>query len=671
MATPIPSPITPASRMPDPPTGGPEPQWRVELREKIEKELKSMVDKARQEKDEKLRSLPRDDATERERVEGDFEATMKTLRRLAGEQFREAVREKQVERQLARSGNVERTWSDSLIKEQQAILDEIQRTRKQSGPDSEGRPSVESPVLPQVPETTSSYPQGNENDNGPRISRPSERDLQPRTPSRGPTRPPSTTRPSFGISRYPTSPVISTASAHSPPKSSNYITASESYPDRPQSGMGVVNRRTSTSSLSSNKAGREVWIPGSSPNDPIVSRTTGYAASPPPSVIPSLSLISRVHPLLVPPMRNGTPAIINLSSPPPPPQSSAPLPTRSGLTTSAPQRPSPPAPFVLPQAVTPPTSNFPNQYRWPFEEDMHSPEQEKAERDSLEQRRGSRSKPRDIPPNVNVWDVQRSTGIRHRSSASDFHSRAWDSRTTQSPIPISPPISPDYTRSPDPSRPSPTNIAGDSNRRPEGEERGIPIPSRSRPYRPSQGSPEFSRNFPPNFGSGRSSIPRKASLNSLEDGIYPFQMSPGSARSNNWTVSNSPVALRRQESTGSQRSARSIRSHNSRQDLYSHGDTDNYGRPPMETYEEQSDSDYGSGSYDEWEDSAWDVEGLWKRREEAFRKEEEQRGSTEAGGGGYEEGRRSCKEGGGSQTQGGGGQVASGGGKAKGRGSEA
>ena len=128
-----------------------------DIRSKIEKELSSMVDKAKQEKENKLRSLPPNDDAERQRVEEDFESTMKTLRRLANEQFRDAV-----DRDRARNRMVERTWSDSLIKEQQAILDEIQRTRKKSGPEPESRPTVEGSALPQVPESAADPPRETE-----------------------------------------------------------------------------------------------------------------------------------------------------------------------------------------------------------------------------------------------------------------------------------------------------------------------------------------------------------------------------------------------------------------------------------------------------------------------------------------------------------------------------
>jgi len=107
----------------------PDEQWKSRLKVDIENNLRSMVDEAKQNLHDTLKRAPVS-AIERERLTEEHLATMKNIRILAEEQFRIALERERQERRWAAGQVLDQEWSDTMAKEQQAILDKIERERK-------------------------------------------------------------------------------------------------------------------------------------------------------------------------------------------------------------------------------------------------------------------------------------------------------------------------------------------------------------------------------------------------------------------------------------------------------------------------------------------------------------------------------------------------------------
>ncbi|KAG2032414.1 hypothetical protein BDR03DRAFT_970088 [Suillus americanus] len=112
----------------------PDEQWKNRLKLNIENNLRSMVDEAKQNLHDTLKRAPVS-ALERERLTEEHLATMKNIRILAEEQFRIALERERQERRWAAGQVLDQGWSDSMAKEQQAILDKIERERKDKDKD--------------------------------------------------------------------------------------------------------------------------------------------------------------------------------------------------------------------------------------------------------------------------------------------------------------------------------------------------------------------------------------------------------------------------------------------------------------------------------------------------------------------------------------------------------
>lgn len=144
----------------------PDEQWKKRLRDNIEDNLRSMVNEAKQNLQDTLKKAPVS-ASEREKLTEDHLATMKNIRNLAEEQFRIALERERQERRWASGQTLDQEWSESMIKEQQAILDKIERERKDKAAQSSssssqptagtselpisGRPAERAPWTPQEP----------------------------------------------------------------------------------------------------------------------------------------------------------------------------------------------------------------------------------------------------------------------------------------------------------------------------------------------------------------------------------------------------------------------------------------------------------------------------------------------------------------------------------------
>ncbi|KAF8434852.1 hypothetical protein L210DRAFT_3314455, partial [Boletus edulis BED1] len=116
MATLVQNPSQPPSAT-LPPDLEPDDEWKQILKVNIEAGLRSMVDEAKQKlTDELAKGIIR--AEERDRLTADHLATLKTIRQLAEEQFRIALERERQERRWASGEQLDRAWSESMMKEQ-------------------------------------------------------------------------------------------------------------------------------------------------------------------------------------------------------------------------------------------------------------------------------------------------------------------------------------------------------------------------------------------------------------------------------------------------------------------------------------------------------------------------------------------------------------------------
>ncbi|KAG8216521.1 hypothetical protein J3R82DRAFT_6637 [Butyriboletus roseoflavus] len=137
---------------PLPPDLEPDDEWKQSLKVNIEAGLRSMVDEAKQKlNDELAKGII--GAEERERLTADHLATLKTIRQLAEEQFRIALERERQERRWASGEQLDQAWSESMMKEQQAILDRIERERQNKAPETSFQPDPPQlhPLLPPPP----------------------------------------------------------------------------------------------------------------------------------------------------------------------------------------------------------------------------------------------------------------------------------------------------------------------------------------------------------------------------------------------------------------------------------------------------------------------------------------------------------------------------------------
>ncbi|CCL99396.1 uncharacterized protein FIBRA_01414 [Fibroporia radiculosa] len=231
----------------------PDSQWKYEIRRTIERELQPMVDKAREEKEEKLRGCLNDE--EKERVVQDYGNTMASIRRIAQERYDFFMRER--EEQQASSASAESMEYSAIVREQQALLDQIRRERSvrprydsaitemtigQDGEDAAGLSGTDDSQMPVDQSQSAGLGQ------------------QPRN-----SRPVSGSKPFGGI----------TAGFQ---KVSQVSSPSPTVAEPEERG---VSRRPSAASLSKAR-GQEIWRPAGATDDrPATSRTFAHAAATP------------------------------------------------------------------------------------------------------------------------------------------------------------------------------------------------------------------------------------------------------------------------------------------------------------------------------------------------------------------------------------------------------
>ena len=118
---------------PSPPYSNAEPgaEWKESLRKQIEENLLPMYNDAKETLNQKLREAPVDEAR-RERLVKEHHDTLKNIRRIADDIFRDQIEEERQQLLWARGETVDSAWSGGLVKQQQAILEQIERERATS-----------------------------------------------------------------------------------------------------------------------------------------------------------------------------------------------------------------------------------------------------------------------------------------------------------------------------------------------------------------------------------------------------------------------------------------------------------------------------------------------------------------------------------------------------------
>lgn len=109
--------------------------WKVELRQQIEIGLAPMVDKAKHDLNVKQKGGVLTESA----IQNDHRKVMDNIRKIAQEQFHIAVERERQERRWAAGQHMDPEWSEAMIREQQAILDNI---KKEGPPQSTDSPPV-------------------------------------------------------------------------------------------------------------------------------------------------------------------------------------------------------------------------------------------------------------------------------------------------------------------------------------------------------------------------------------------------------------------------------------------------------------------------------------------------------------------------------------------------
>ena len=530
------------------------------LRKQVEKRLAPNFLEAKQEYEKKLKGVT--DAEERARIEANHESELKSLRRLAEEMFKELVEK---EMRLQQVG-LDPTRSDAPITtltSQHSLYEEIQRERKQSG-GAAAQPPVD---LPRTQPPVSRYPDTNVQPLPDVVEDDRNANMKPGRRSN----PPSISRATMKTLYSPAAQPIITSHrniVHSPPPflvndyedPDDYVEAfSGPLPSNPS-----LSRRQSLNSVTSTMRSPPYRAsPRPLPESPGPSRTATY---PHPS-----------SPAIPSPRRNSGASVY-----------------KSGISSTAPQRGTPPG-AQWGDGASPP--------RWSEREAGGSASPispvGKSGREQGDYQWGSSPRSR-----VEYQEGQRIPGVRHPSFGSDTGVRRSDSRISPRNISTSPATPPESYRPQ-----QPTTFTSGVTRRTESEERGVPIPDRDRTRAATYASPETYRAPANNYGSYRPIQPR---------------VSPTTNRAA--FPPSSPVHVKRQNSTGSVRSNRSTHSQSkSRPDMYSNSGYGYHGYPsppfpdvppsPAESY---------ADVFDE-EDADFNNESLWQMREKAIIEEEKAR----------------------------------------------
>ncbi|KAI0718384.1 hypothetical protein C8T65DRAFT_84202 [Cerioporus squamosus] len=597
----------------------PDTQWKEALRVRIEKELQSMADKVRQERDAQLRGSL-EGSPQYEAIIRNYQASMDRVRRIAQDQFNQELKIARFERSLALGKEVEGEEFEAFRRQQQAIWEAIKKggaERPQGRRDSNvaSSPNQENGDPVAVPPRAGGEAEGPGTpyrDARPRETEPREgpaasyRDARPlaRTPLGSESRPRDRTQ-SGGSDQFAGTPgSYGTRPARSRGNSSVFgadfdPTATSSSPY----DQGSIGRQ-SLSSLSRTRP-QDIWLPSPTPppNQPATSRAFAHAAA---------SNASPVSPN-VPANENGR----TLS--------------RAASVRST-ERPSPVGDLE--------PGSAPHRDRFP----LGTVEERTSTRKGKEPDRS---------------EHQRQPSFTQQTAVHEIYARRPDSRMTMPITPSRPtlasqtsedqyfpqisPVNPRYRQDPDdgegiPIRSSRRSVTSDQGS-PENVRYGPPssvsarpIPSKRSyngdldawPQPPSASRPYYGPQSPPTVPGPSSSRPIPRPANGDDDmrrhspsGAWHGSQSPPSAlpfAGYDIPTSSSPRHRFAGSPTGSvsgrrnSNGSRSVRSRSSRQEFWGPSDV---AQRPLPTYEEQS---VASGS-DSEEDYGMDLDGLWHIRE--------------------------------------------------------
>ncbi|KAL4073629.1 hypothetical protein J3A83DRAFT_4047770, partial [Scleroderma citrinum] len=101
----------------------PNDEWKDRLRHQIQENLRPMFDEARKQMDDELARAP---STEAERVKTEGEAAIANIRKMAHEHYMSVLQRERQERRSAAG-----IFTEDMMKQQQAIWDNIEKEKKQ------------------------------------------------------------------------------------------------------------------------------------------------------------------------------------------------------------------------------------------------------------------------------------------------------------------------------------------------------------------------------------------------------------------------------------------------------------------------------------------------------------------------------------------------------------
>jgi hypothetical protein len=113
------------------PNAEPEVEWKDALRKEIEASLLPMYNDAKEAREQKLKEAPVDVET-RERLAKEHSDTLKNIRRIADDIYRDQVEQERQQLRWAQGGTLAHEWSGGLVRQQQAIMEQIEKERRGS-----------------------------------------------------------------------------------------------------------------------------------------------------------------------------------------------------------------------------------------------------------------------------------------------------------------------------------------------------------------------------------------------------------------------------------------------------------------------------------------------------------------------------------------------------------
>lgn len=247
----------------------PDVEWKNQTRRQVEINLRSLVDKARADREAKLKESS--ELAIQQDVMNEYNERMAEICLMAEGQYRALLLNERRARKFA-AGNLTQEEMGEWARQQQELLEDIHREaagRQRSGSNASGA------VADEIAGETTSEAMSRDHREHPRLdrSRTTFQERQSQPPSDIPesyhsSRSPTTTRGAQPVSGITAA--LRAAGTHTPPQSATISDAE----------LGGVSRKHSSVSLSQARPAAEFWHPSSSPNDkPRASRTFIHATS--------------------------------------------------------------------------------------------------------------------------------------------------------------------------------------------------------------------------------------------------------------------------------------------------------------------------------------------------------------------------------------------------------